>query len=166
MHNSQLTAEQPESHLFSEQEFINYEIASVGQRLLNYIVDSLLMRFTTNIAFTYLLFESGVFSSVIEGDVFEDTSSYQWLLLSTYMLNIFNYLFYYTICEKAFNGKTLGKMISGTKVIRDDGAPLTWKDAILRSLSRVVPFEPFSVFASDRRMWHDSWTKTTVVKSR
>ena len=86
------------------------------------------------------------------------------LLVIGYAVAIFNYLVYYTICEKAFKGYTLGKLISGTRAIREDGKELTFKDALLRSLSRLVPFEIFSVFGD--RPWHDAWTKTMVIKAR
>jgi len=67
------------------------------------------------------------------------------------------------VCEKAFKGRTLGKVISGTRAIRNDGGELTLKDALLRSLSRLVPFEVFSGFGTP---WHDSWTNTQVIKAR
>jgi uncharacterized RDD family membrane protein YckC len=86
------------------------------------------------------------------------------LLLILYLVGILNYLLYYTFCEKVFKGYTLGKLITGTRAIRDDGNELTFKDAILRSLSRLVPFEALSAFGYSP--WHDSWTKTTVIKSR
>ena len=41
---------------------------------------------------------------------------------------------------------------------------LTFKDALLRSLSRCVPFEVLSGFST--LTWHDSWTGTMVVKAR
>ena len=66
--------------------------------------------------------------------------------------------------EKLFKGYTVGKLITGTRAIREDGKELTFKNAILRSLSRMVPFEPFSAFGGSP--WHDRWTKTRVIKSR
>jgi uncharacterized RDD family membrane protein YckC len=63
-----------------------------------------------------------------------------------------------------FGGRTLGKLITGSKAVREDGTSLTWKDACLRSLSRMVPFEPFSALGG--APWHDRWTKTTVVRTR
>ena len=78
----------------------------------------------------------------------------------------FNYIFYYTICETAFKGYTLGKIITGTRAVRNDGSNLTFKDAILRSLSRIVPFEVFSGLGSPCNPWHDTWTKTMVIKAR
>jgi uncharacterized RDD family membrane protein YckC len=63
-----------------------------------------------------------------------------------------------------FRGYTLGKFITGTRAIRDDDDELTFKDALLRSLCRIVPLEVFSALAGFP--WHDRWTKTKVVKTR
>ena len=80
-----------------------------------------------------------------------------------FIVGYVNYILYYTLCEKLFNGRTLGKLITGTKAVRLDGSPLTLWNALLRSLSRIVPFEPLSGFGTP---WHDSWTDTTVIKTR
>jgi hypothetical protein len=37
---------------------------------------------------------------------------------------------------------------------------------VLRSLCRLIPFEPFSFLGSDARGWHDSITKTRVVRKK
>jgi uncharacterized RDD family membrane protein YckC len=86
------------------------------------------------------------------------------LLPISYLIGVVNYLVYYTICEKGFKGYTLGKLVTGTRVIREDGDELTIKDALLRSLSRLVPLEIFSAFGG--YPWHDSWTKTRVIRTR
>ncbi|ODT91451.1 MAG: hypothetical protein ABS85_12565 [Sphingobacteriales bacterium SCN 48-20] len=85
--------------------------------------------------------------------------------LFSYEIVLISYLLYYSICEKVFKGYTLGKLLSGTRAIRADGGELTFKDAFLRSLSRLVPFEQFSIW-SGNGLWHDSWTKTRVIKAR
>src|SRR5436190_22374580 len=85
------------------------------------------------------------------------------MLLIGFIVAYLNYIIYHTICEKLFRGYTLGKLITGTRAIRQDGRELTFKDAILRSLSRLVPFEQFSGF--NTLTWHDSWTDTMVIKS-
>jgi uncharacterized RDD family membrane protein YckC len=82
----------------------------------------------------------------------------------SYVIFICNYLFYYTLCEKLFRGYTLGKFITGTRAIREDDEELTFKDALLRSLCRIVPLEVLSALAGFP--WHDRWTKTKVVKTR
>ena len=86
------------------------------------------------------------------------------MIMATYLIAILNYLFYYTLCEKLFRGYTLGKLITGTRAVKENGQELSFTDAILRSLSRMVPFEAFSAFGG--HPWHDRWTKTMVIKSR
>ena len=154
------TTEQP---LFAEQDFINYELASVGQRFLNFIIDNLVMRFGLNWISSYLV---GMLLATFFEEFFVETilaEGFGYYVI-IYCIVIFNHLIYYTFCEKVFNGYTLGKLVTGTRAVREDGGELTWKNAILRSLSRMVPFEPFSIWGDG--LWHDSWTKTMVIKSR
>ncbi|MBL0183782.1 MAG: RDD family protein [Chitinophagaceae bacterium] len=140
--------------------------ASQGQRFLNWLIDNMLMRF----GLSYLTgMAIGLLLSVIAPDflsriaVSEGRMTFDILLLSV-IVGYFNYVVYYTLCEKLFKGYTLGKIITGTKAIRQDGNELTFKDALLRSLSRCVPFEVLSGFST--LTWHDSWTDTMVVKAR
>jgi len=70
---------------------------------------------------------------------------------------------YYSILEYRF-GWTIGKLITKTRVITEIGTPITLPQAIGRSFARFVPFEPFSCFGTESRGWHDSWSKTYVVK--
>ena len=115
----------------------NFIDATLGQRFLNWLIDNLLMRFglsyVTGTAVGYLL--GVLFPEYIAG-VIENPDNFDLYFLG-YIVGIFNYLFYYSICEKAFKGYTLGKLITGTRAIRTDGSELTFKDAILRTLSRI-----------------------------
>jgi len=148
-----------------EQQFV---YATQGQRFLNWLIDNLLLRYglsyLTGMAIGVLLaFIAPDFLNKIALDQEVGNLSVDfWILL--YLVSILNYIVYYTLCEKLFKGHTLGKLITGTRAIRQDGQELTFKDALLRSLSRCVPLEPFSGFAT--LTWHDSWTDTMVVKSR
>ena len=143
---------------------IQYTPATQGQRFLNWLIDNLLMRF----GLSYL---SGTVVGFLMAKLFPDyairvvySEDKSDLILIGLIIVIFNYLVYYTFCEKVFKGYTLGKLITGTRAIRDDGQELTFKDAFLRTVSRLVPFEVFSGFAD--KPWHDSWTNTSVVKAR
>ncbi|MET0394871.1 MAG: RDD family protein [Chitinophagaceae bacterium] len=143
--------------------FVQYEAATRGQRFVNWLIDNLFMRFVlaqlTGRLVVYIL--QALFPEYILGISYSDDP---WdLLLISFAIGIFNYVFYYTICEKAFQGRTVGKVISGTRTIRNDGAELTFRDALLRSVSRLVPFEVFSGFGDP---WHDTWTNTRVIKTR
>jgi uncharacterized RDD family membrane protein YckC len=150
-----------ETDLFEEGEFVEYNEASTGQRFVNYIIDYLFMAFAVSFATTYLLVQFLMATSPeIAYDLFAETN-----VLATYLIAIINHLLYFTFCEKVFRGHTLGKLVSGTRVIREDGEELRFKDAFLRSLSRLVPFEAFSIWFGEG-MWHDRWTKTKVIKTR
>ena len=154
--------------LAAESEFlqVNYTYASQGQRFLNYFIDNLVLRFGlsyfTGTAVGYLL---GVLAPDFIVRIALSESAYSWELITISVLIAYvNYIIYYSICEKLFRGYTLGKLITGTRAIRQDGDELTFKDALKRSLVRCVPFEAFSGFST--LTWHDSWTKTMVVKAR
>jgi len=143
---------------------IVYVYASTGQRFLNFLIDNLLM----NYGLSYLTGSAvGIFLTLLFPDYMSrlsGSSDIIDLLPLAYAIGIVNYLLYYTICEKGFKGQTLGKWITGTRVIRNDGDELTFKDALLRTLCRLVPFEVLSAFGG--HPWHDIWTKTSVIKTR
>jgi uncharacterized RDD family membrane protein YckC len=63
-----------------------------------------------------------------------------------------------------YTGKTLGKLITGTKVISTEDDKPTAQQILYRTLSRIVPFEPFSIFFSNTT-WHDDWSDTVVVNN-
>jgi len=72
------------------------------------------------------------------------------------------WVIYYTLCEGATKGRTLGKLVTRTKVLTDEGENITWRIAFRRSLCRLIPFEQFSGFGCHPS--HDTFTKTCVVK--
>ena len=150
--------------IFADQDILQYESASDGQRFLNWLIDNLLMRFglswLTGYAVGYFLAQ--FFPEFYLEMILSKGVEYY---LTLYLVAFFNYFIYYSFCEKVFSGYTLGKLVTGTRAVREDGSELTWKDAILRSLSRLVPFEALSIWISGA-LWHDTWTKTMVVKTR
>jgi len=56
-----------------------------------------------------------------------------WLML---ILNFCVDWFYNVICELAFHGQTLGKRLTGIRVVRSDGAPVDLSSSFLRNLLR------------------------------
>lgn len=151
-----------EQHLFTEEDLKQYEDASGGQRFLNLLIDVLLMRFALSRLTGYVVMEILInyfpdFTYRIIDLGFE-------YYLTLYIIGATTTILYYTICETLFRGYTLGKLITGTRAIRQNGDELRFKDALLRSLCRLVPFEWFSGFGY--RPWHDTWTNTMVIKTR
>lgn len=70
---------------------------------------------------------------------------------------------YYTATEGVFKGRSIGKLITGTRAVdRETYEPVTIGQAFVRSLCRSLPFAP--LIALSGTPWHDSLTKTTVIK--
>ncbi len=136
-----------------------FQYASAGQRFLNYIIDTIAFYILYLIILSFLgFFMMDTFSS--------GTSENIGLIIAlmTYGLAIFIMLAYYTLLEGS-KGKTLGKLITKTKVVTETGEPISYGKAFIRTLIRFVPFEFLSGF-SGTTMWHDQWTKTMVVKDK
>ncbi len=154
--------------LLAEESYIDnhFEYATQGQRFLNWLIDNLLMRY----GLAYLTgMGVGFIIGITAPDFFQnithrDTGIFSTLFFIGLLIAYLNYIIYYTLCEKLFRGYTLSKIITGTRAIRQDGTELTFRNALLRSLSRCVPFEVFSGFST--LTWHDSWTDTMVIKAR
>ena len=65
-------------------------------------------------------------------------------------------------------GQTLGMRAWRIRVLRDDGAPLTWRDALLRFAAAWLAALPaglgfwWCLLDADKRCWHDCATRTHV----
>ena len=54
-----------------------------------------------------------------------------------YGLAILLFFIYYIVME-ATKGATVGKMVMGLKVVKDDGTPISWSESIIRNLLRII----------------------------
>lgn len=68
---------------------------------------------------------------------------------------------YYVIMEHTF-GKTVGKFITRTKVVKEDGSSPNVVNLIGRNFARYIPFNGLSFLFADKG-WHDSLSKTYVI---
>ncbi|WP_346986497.1 RDD family protein [Chryseobacterium sp. POE27] len=71
------------------------------------------------------------------------------------------YFLYTFLLEYSTKGRTIGKYITGTKVITTDGQIPTMYEFFIRNISRLVPFDILSFLGENG--WHDSWSDTRVV---
>jgi uncharacterized RDD family membrane protein YckC len=66
-------------------------------------------------------------------------------------------------------GQSLGMRAWRLQVVRDDGLPLGFKDALKRYLAAIISALPlglgfiWSLFDAQRLTWHDHWSKTRLV---
>lgn len=139
---------------FSENQ---YELAGIGQRIVNYLIDVIV--FYIVIIIIGAIMGVAFASSFAEGG--DDSAGFVGI---TYLV-VFAVFFGYYILLEGGKGKTLGKMVTKTKVVMNDGSPVSHSKAFIRTLCRLVPFEFLSVFGGGQ-MWHDKWTDTMVVKDK
>ena len=70
----------------------------------------------------------------------------------------------YHILMEYFLGKTVGKFVFKTKVVNKVGNRISIKEAVIRFISRLIPFEFASLaLGFDARAWHDILSKTYVI---
>lgn len=126
-------------------------------RFFNYCIDML--------GFYAIVFGLSMFLAFIESPLLEyvisENTGTELMMRLVYALLL---ALYYGASESIFNGKSLGKLITGTRVIHVDGSAISAATAFKRGFARIVPFEVFSAFSSPCCPWHDAWTDTAVVK--
>ncbi|CAM2888564.1 hypothetical protein DRF59_07760 [Chryseobacterium flavum] len=71
------------------------------------------------------------------------------------------YFLYTFLIEYFTKGRSIGKYITGTKVICIDGTEPTFNDYLIRNISRIVPFDGLSFLGENG--WHDKWSETRVI---
>lgn len=72
---------------------------------------------------------------------------------------------YYILAEGVF-GSTVGKFITGTIVVDENGNKPDWGIILKRNLCRLIPFDALSFLGSPSRGWHDSISNTYVVNKK
>jgi uncharacterized RDD family membrane protein YckC len=79
------------------------------------------------------------------------------------IVSLFLFAIYMGTIEAITKGRSIGKYITGTKAVNNDGSLISISTAFKRGFSRAVPFEPFSALGSPSLPWHDKWTDTYVI---
>lgn len=117
----------------------------------------------------YIVILAGVFMSTVVAVVAGGDGAVAWIegmnFWQEQLLGIGVLMAYYTLMEGLL-GLTVGKWLTGTRVVDEGGGAPTWRQAALRSLARLIPFEPFSLLFSEdgiARGWHDRLPRTRVV---
>jgi uncharacterized RDD family membrane protein YckC len=133
--------------------------ASQGIRLANYIIDL--------IALVIINFFLSLISIILYNLTsksfffyFYNNNSFLW----EYLMGIIVATLYYFFFENFSNGRTLGKLITNTKVLSIDGSKPSMTQILYRSFCRIVPFNAVSFLGYNG--WHDSWTETRVINIR
>jgi len=146
----------PRSRVDSDE--VSYEAiepASRGRRFLNFLID-----YVGFILFS--MFVGAVVGFTYPPAVYalQDAGT-----LANYVVGIPVWILYY-LSQEALFGRTLGKLVTGTRVVSAAGGTPTFGQLLGRTAARYIPFEPFSFFGSDAVGWHDSLSNTRVIRTR
>jgi len=135
-------------------------LASNNKRFLNYILD--------HIVFMFILVILGVILGILIA-LFNSTAISEWIQsLGNWGWNIIMLIIsitYYTLFE-SLSGRTLGKLITGTIVVNENGKKPKFSSVFKRSLCRFIPFNAISFLFNPGLGWHDSISDTYVVNKK
>ena len=130
-----------------------------GTRFINFIVDRVII--------FIISFAIGAVLGLIIGIMWPENLSYfdhVPFLHEVFFGVVINFLYYFIL--ETTTGQSIGKMLTVTKVLTEDGEKPDTKAIAIRSVCRMIPFEPFSFFGSTDLGWHDTISKTIVVKNK
>ena len=130
--------------------------ARPGKRLANYIIDLIVFYIAWKVFFRFIGLKIAM--SMISEDDGKPA-----IYLKVLLIAVVFEAFLMSAIEFIGGGRSLGKLLTRTRAVNDDGTPITFKTALLRRLSRMVPFEAFSALGSPSAPWHDRWTNTRVI---
>lgn len=135
-------------------------ISSDRDRFFNCIVDFVFI--------LILIFISTLFI-VIVGNIFQLDVYNMWVEVIIFLGMTGTYIsfaiFYYLVFESLF-GRTMGKIITGSIVVDENGLKPGFSIVCIRTLSRLIPFDALSFLSKSGRIWHDSLSKTYVVEKK
>ncbi len=134
---------------------LEIEPASKWRRFFNNLIDSFVY-YLLVVLITFILIAVG------------GRSAAQWIaslgIGGAYALGFLILMLYYIAMESML-GFTVGKLLTGTRVVNEEGEKPNLVQIFLRTLCRFIPFEPFSIlFSAETRGWHDSLSGTHVVR--
>ena len=133
-------------------------LATTTDRFINRIVDYIVVMLISILIGVSL----GIFSRSIGDNTLvyklENTGR-----LFDYITGFILTIIYYSFFEAIFE-QSIGKMITKTKVVDEKGNKASLSTILLRSLCRFIPFNAFSFLGDSPIGWHDSLSKTRVIK--
>src|SRR5687768_15545256 len=127
---------------------VEFSMASKGLRFANYLIDVILFRILSY-GIGYALGMFLINTSIMDNQIV--------FTLFAILFELVLFVFYFALQEFLMKGRTIGKFITGTKVVLIDGNEPDFNTYLIRSVSRLVPFEQFSFFGEIG--WHDAWSK-------
>ncbi len=126
--------------------------ASTVKRLINYLTDIIVFSILASAIMAFFYPKASEWINDPNGLNIKDQ-----LMIS------FFYGLYMSVMEALLKGKTIGKLITRTRVVNADGSFISTQTAFVRGLCRLVPFEQLSALGIPSIPWHDRWSGTIVT---
>lgn len=136
-------------------------LASKGKRLGNFLIDYVIQLALISgfmiliIVISEMTSSYGLYNLILGNDDF----------FTNYFIAAFILILYYIIIE-SLTKKSIGKLITQTKIVMADGSSPKFYDILIRTLCRLIPFEVFSFLGESGKGWHDQLSKTYVVDTK
>ncbi|WP_083248206.1 RDD family protein [Desulfuribacillus stibiiarsenatis] len=137
---------------------MKFRVAGFWIRFLAYVIDLMAIGFLT----TIILW---VISQVV------DISTWNVSLLEVGAISVGVIGFLYFVLFTKLSSQTLGKLMFGLQVIRQDGAPLDWLTVLIREVAGRTVSQLFGshigylwiAFHPQKTSWHDMFADTYVI---
>lgn len=136
-------------------DYTQYAYASKGKRFANFIID-LLSFYALLMILAFLL---GTLQVILKEDLISWMTNINPLL--DRLVSMLLYAIYMSIIELVFKGKSIGKLITKTRAVNQDGTLMDASITIKRNFCRIIPFDQLS-FLGDG-CWHDKFSDTMVI---
>jgi len=140
---------------------LDYKIVSVGERILAFLVDLFIFS-----AYLYAL----EFITTALGTAISD----RWTIMGLEQLLLLPVFFYSLYMHILFNGRTIGKMIFKTRVVKIDGSPAHWSNYLILWMLRLVDIWIFLgsigllsiIFSEKKQRVGDHAAGTVVISTK
>jgi uncharacterized RDD family membrane protein YckC len=154
-----------------------FALASIGNRFLAVVVDHFIQYFTIFMVFYFFMsISGGMFEETGLSGAIQEMS--KWTIAIMIIVLFLLFTGYFIFFEWIWSGQTPGKRLMKLRVIREDGRPITFWEALARNLLRLFDSFPGSVipiysvglitiFLSNRdQRIGDFFAGTVVVRER
>lgn len=139
MLREEYTIDTPENVTFG------YQVAHIGSRFVGALIDTtliVLLLVALNLLLVWVLSAAGEAPSAFRAA--NDQSWIVGVVIAVYLLFNFAIIWgYYLLFELRWNGRTPGKRVAGTQVLRTNGGPAGFSEVAIRNLVRIIDFMPF-----------------------
>ena len=143
-----------------------------GRRLLAYMIDIIPIVFALYlIAYLFLGFDGVLHNYFKNKHDLEARAEFLFLRNLIRDSSLIVWIIYCTVMESSGMRATIGKRMVGAMVVTEAGAPLNFRQALIRNISKIVSIVPLFIgglwiaFSKKRQAWHDKIAKTYVVQT-